>query len=108
MLAPVVWKNFRDRQNAPALLESVRETSGVHSKSRSGEIRALEARSFSSIAPFRRTPERHLRRAYRDRLPRDGPARRRHDRLVLDRNARGIQPLPLLTMVKGTFVLNIE
>src|SRR5207245_1077891 len=30
---PAVWKNFRDRENAPALLESVRETSGVDSTS---------------------------------------------------------------------------
>src|SRR5260370_41625358 len=37
-LALAVWKNFRDRQNAPALLESVRETSGADPKSRAREI----------------------------------------------------------------------
>src|SRR5207247_8642906 len=85
--AAAVWKNSTDRQNAPALLESVRKTSGANSKSCTREICALEARSFSSVAPFRRTPQRHLRRAYRNGLSGDRLTRRRHNRLVLDRNA---------------------
>ena len=88
--ASVVWKNFRDRQNASALLESVRETSVVDSKSLAREIRALEARSFSPVAPFRRTAQRDLRRANRKQLSRDRGTRGRHYRLVLDRNARRI------------------
>jgi hypothetical protein len=31
-LAPAAWKNFRDRQNPPALLESVRESAGTNPK----------------------------------------------------------------------------
>ena len=98
--APVGCRICRDRQNAAPILEALRGSSSERPEAGARKVRRVEARSLSSVAAIRRAAQRYLRRANWRSLSRSRAPRSRRDRLVLDRNARRIQSLQILAVIR--------